>query len=434
MILYRWTAAIGLAVLMLRCGPTEHGSPKPDGEPADSLGTLEVKAILPGTTFPRVSASNRMDTTLCEISRGGSFVTAGMLVPQPDLGYSGVFTQLPVAEDYIAAVFFWNQDGVTAAFGEKTGIRIEAGKRSTAIIDLASFKPRLIEPADASVVSDANPSFRWDPIQGAACYLLQAAMDSSFQFQYFSCEGLTGCEYTHGVSLGPWSVFWRVAARDRKGRAGLWSGTWNFSIGGGTGNFIVQGLGIRFGPYDPATQKAGDFMFLQGYTRLFWEFGLSVGDCQGGLKQLPDFGYLLPMDAWVTAVAYGRIVRAVYQEETQDWEFTAVSTADPGIQVGYDHLVEPRIRDGDIVAPGDTLGRPGIWDGVLGRVEVTIHDVPSGVFRCPIPYLDPAVSDSLAGLILGHMQDWETFTGDTSVYQQDKQLYPGCRVESIVVY
>jgi hypothetical protein len=56
------------------------------------------------------------------------------------------------------------------------------------------------------------------------------------------------------------------------------------------------------------------------------------------------------------------------------------------------------------------------------------------VFRCPIPYLDPAVSDSLAGLILGHMQDWETFTGDTSVYQQDKQLYPGCRVESIVVY
>jgi len=434
MILYRWTAAISLAALMLRCGPTEQGSPKPDGEPADSCGTLEVRAILPGTSVSRISSSHGMDTTLCEISRGGSSVTAGMLVPQPDLSYSGSFTKLEPAEDYVATVFFWNRDGVTAAFGEKTGIRVEAGKSSTAMLELGCFRPNLTDPADGSVTGDANPALRWAPLQGAACYLLQAAMDSSFQHQYFSCECLTACEYTHGVPLGPGTVFWRVAARDKNGRAGLWSATWSFSIWGGTGSFVVQGLGVRFGPYDPATGRAGDFLFLQGYTRLFWEFGLSVGDGQGGLKQLPDFGYLLPMDVWVTAVAYGRIVRAVYQEETQDWEFTAVSTADPGIQVGYDHLVEARIRDGDIVSPGDTLGRPGIWDGVLGRVEVTIHDVPSGVFRCPILYLDPAAADSLEGLIVRHMQDWETFTGDTSVYQQDDHPYPGCRVESVPVY
>jgi len=272
-------------------------------------------------------------------------------------------------------------------------------------------------------------------LRGASAYRLEVASDSNFNQMFFGPDSLTSTEYTHGSAIPPGNVYWRVLARDARGVPGLWSPSWRFSIAGGeAGVFTIRGLGVRFGPWDPVTNRAGDFLFLPGYTRLYWEFGLPVGDGMGGIKQLPDFGYLLPMDVWVTAVAAGRIVRAVYQKETRDWEFTAVSTADPGIQVGYDHLTEPRIGEGDTVAPGDTLGRPGTWDGTLGRTEITIHDVPAGQFRCPLLYLDPGSADSLAGLIDRHMLEWETFTGDTAVYRQEDQPYPGCRVESIGVY
>jgi hypothetical protein len=431
----RKAAAAAVLILgLFRCGPTEPRSPKQDGGTPDATGTLTVRARLPDAALFPGQAGNAPDSALCELVRGSGPVASRMLVLQPDRRYSGTFTDLVPAEDYAASVFVRSGDGVTTAFGDCAGICVEAGKSAVDTVGLKVFRPNLISPADASVTDDDSPTFRWNPLRGAGEYRLQAAADSGFQSLFFSCEGLTVCEYTHGSAFPPGDVWWRVAAGDRKGAAGLWSQVRRFSVGGGTGTFVIRGLGVRFGPWDPVTNRAGDFLFLRGRTRLFWDFGLKVGDGTGGFKELPDFGYNIPADVWVTAVADGRIVRAVYQEDTRDWEFTAVSTADPDIQVGYDHLVEPRIGEGDTVAPGDTLGRPGPWDGTLGRVEVNVHDAAAGVFRCPMLYLDPAVADSLTGLIRRHMADWETFTGDTAVFNQEEQTRPGCRVESIPVY
>jgi hypothetical protein len=198
--------------------------------------------------------------------------------------------------------------------------------------------------------------------------------------------------------------------------------------------FVVENLGVQFGPWDPATNRAGDFLFLANHQKVFLEFGARVGDGQGGTKELPTFEYRIRKDAWVTAIADGRIARAVYQADTRDWEFTSASTADPDFQVGYDHVTDPWIQDGDTVAAGDTLGRPGTWDAELGRFEIMINNGRTGLSYCPFCFFDSTKVETVRNLVLHHMRDWESFKGDTTIWDERRQPFPGCRMESMVTY
>ncbi|MEW6074609.1 MAG: hypothetical protein AB1726_18705 [Planctomycetota bacterium] len=208
------------------------------------------------------------------------------------------------------------------------------------------------------------------------------------------------------------------------------------ACGGGPpadGTFVIQGLGVEFGPWDPSTGRAGDFLFVAGEEKVFLEFGATVRAPDGAAKELPTFEYRIRPDATVRAIAAGRVVRLDFQPETGDYEIGA-ATLDPRFEVGYDHVRAPRIAIGDVLAPGDALGRPGPWNESLGRFEIMIVEAAAGRAWCPFSFYDVELAPAMQESVRRLMADWESFRGDPSTYAEEEQAFPGCRYESMPLY
>jgi hypothetical protein len=202
----------------------------------------------------------------------------------------------------------------------------------------------------------------------------------------------------------------------------------------GKGAFVIENLGVRFGPWNPATNRAGDFLFIPNQHKIFLEFGAVVASAGGGFKELPTFEYRVRKDAWIVAIAEGRITRLVFQPDTRDNEFSATSESDPDFEVGYDHVLNLRVRMNQSIHPGDTLGQPGTWSDDLGRFEIMINNNRTRLSYCPFCYFDTSKAESARGQVLQLMRDWEKFMNDTTIYDEREQSLPGCRMNSMVTY
>jgi hypothetical protein len=202
----------------------------------------------------------------------------------------------------------------------------------------------------------------------------------------------------------------------------------------GTGAFVIENLGVRFGPWDPSTNRAGDFLFVSNQEKVFLEFGAVVASSEGGFKELPTFEYRVRKDAWIVAIAEGKITRLVYQADTGDYEFSATSESNPDFEVGYDHVINLRIGSNQRIHPGDTLGQAGTWSGDLGRFEIMINNNKTRLSYCPFCYFDSVKTAAVTGQVLRLMRDWEMFKHDTTIYDERSHTYPGCRMNSMVTY
>jgi len=200
------------------------------------------------------------------------------------------------------------------------------------------------------------------------------------------------------------------------------------------GTFVIYNLGVVFGPWNPATNQAGDFLFKAREQKVFLEFGAVVADAGGGLKELPTFEYRISKNARVTAIAEGKINRFVYQGDTQDYEIGTRSTVDADWEIGYDHVANPRVALGDAVSPGTVLGNPGTWNADLGRFEIMINNSATGLSCCPLCVFNPDSAAAVKAKVLRHMIDWETFKKDTTLYDEKRHPWPGCRYASMKTY
>lgn len=198
--------------------------------------------------------------------------------------------------------------------------------------------------------------------------------------------------------------------------------------------FVIENLGVRFGPWNKSTNEAGDFLFKPYQRKVFLEFGAEVGAGGGAVKALPTFEYRLKKDVYVTAIAEGEVVRFVYQDNTQDYEFSVRSRNNPAFNVGYDHVKNPTIKMGDSVAAGDTLGSPGTWSDDLGRFEIMVNNYETGLSYCPFCFFNTETVDYYQQQVLQFMKDWEEFEGDTTLYDEKNHVSPGCRMESMESY
>ncbi len=202
----------------------------------------------------------------------------------------------------------------------------------------------------------------------------------------------------------------------------------------GKGTFVIENLGVRFGSWDPSTNRAGDFLFVPNQEKVFLEFGARVAAAEGGFKELPTFEYRVRRNAWVVAIAEGRITRLVYQDDTADYEFTVTSNSDADFEVGYDHILNLRIGLNQSIHPGDTLGQAGTWSDELGRFEIMINNNRTRLSYCPFCYFDTSKAEAAAGQVLQFMRDWERFKNDTTIYDERNHTFPGCRMNSMVTY
>ena len=198
--------------------------------------------------------------------------------------------------------------------------------------------------------------------------------------------------------------------------------------------FKIENLGVHFGTWNRQTNEAGDFYFTRAYPRIFNEFGTRALDPEGNIKELPTMDFVIRRDAFVVSISEGEVVRIYQQEDTDDWEFSIQSLNDPSYDIVYDHLVNLRISLGDRVQPGDTLGNPQPRNADVGFVEIMINNMETGLSYCPMSFLDDDKFDEYVQKISQLMDDWEEFMADTTIYDQENHVIPGCRIESMVSY
>ena len=198
--------------------------------------------------------------------------------------------------------------------------------------------------------------------------------------------------------------------------------------------FIVENLGVSFGHWNRITNSAGDFYFTQDFQKVFSEFGAQVLDPDWNIKELPTIDYVIGRDASIFSISEGEVIGIAYQEETQDWEFSIQSLNDPSYHIVYDHLINLKIKLGDQVQPGDTLGNPRPFNSEVGSVEIMINNLDTKLSYCPLCFLSEDKLEEYKQKVSQLIKDWEDFKGDSTIYDEENHVIPGCRYESMITY
>lgn len=195
----------------------------------------------------------------------------------------------------------------------------------------------------------------------------------------------------------------------------------------------IYNLGVKFDKFNPATGKAGDFVFSKEKAfnnKLFLEFGYLVSNDRGK-KLLPSPTYLLPLGTKIISVGPGRVAEVRVQKETDDFELAIAPTGSPGWKISYDHLKTVNFKNGDSVNAGDVLGTSG--DYTYSEITVFIDGTkPEDIENyCPYLLLDDSVKNEYGQKITQLVKDWENFLGDPSIYNEQSWVFPGCQLEKL---
>jgi hypothetical protein len=192
----------------------------------------------------------------------------------------------------------------------------------------------------------------------------------------------------------------------------------------------IYGIGISLEPWDEETNSAGDVSFdgLQYEDRVFIEFG---GYHAGEPNVHPTF--IIPLGAQIRAVSDGIVYWrktlddndydiCVYRHEGDEWCIT------------YEHVMNPRVEDGDTVKTGDVIGEAGRINEFTesGKFDLKVWKGGSQTVLdyCPYMLFDESVKEEMQAKISMFASDWESFSGN-DVYDEEDWIVPGCAAETL---
>jgi hypothetical protein len=193
---------------------------------------------------------------------------------------------------------------------------------------------------------------------------------------------------------------------------------------------VLKNLLANFAVWDPITDSAGDFKFLASEEKVFLEFG-AVVMTPDGPKTLPTFEYRLPLDTTVVSPIDGTVASIRFQADTEDYEIHLMSSPTSPFLVVVDHVRDLLISEGDAVAAGQSLGKVGPFSLTLGRTELIVVNFIEETAYCPFELFDPDLLLEFQQKVVDLMDDWESFKGDASIYDQAAMVAPGCIVSTL---
>lgn len=208
----------------------------------------------------------------------------------------------------------------------------------------------------------------------------------------------------------------------------------------GTGGSVaLTNLGVKFGAWNPVTNRAGDFLFTDMSSqqnaggRVFAEFG-AVGFNLDPTTPNHSFKYFLPGGTKITAMADTTVLEVKYQAESEDYQIA--SRSDGGYTFTYDHILSPTVSAQKKVKAGSVIGEVGGQPtaNTLGYVEVDVFKSQNNgtvTFYCPIDLLASAVKNSIKQSVTALMDGWEQYSGNAAIYDQLQMVEPGCTTHSI---
>lgn len=199
----------------------------------------------------------------------------------------------------------------------------------------------------------------------------------------------------------------------------------------------IKHLGVNLDYYDPATNKAGDFVFTKakfdaGIQLLFTDYGFVIkgqNTSTGQDKANPQPTFILPVGTKVHSIVDGE-VSDVPQLYSGDYS-VMVKAEGSDLIFETEHVKNVKVKKGDKVKAGDVVGEVSDYDAKgyngMGLVEIGVlqgGNPPKHL--CPFDYLDESIKDETLKKIAALKKSWEEYRGDTTLYDEAKEVTPGC--------
>lgn len=195
----------------------------------------------------------------------------------------------------------------------------------------------------------------------------------------------------------------------------------------------IKHLGVNLEPYDPATNKAGDFEFTKekmAFDMLFFDYGFEVpANSAGPAKTNPQPTFIVPLGTQVHSLVDGEVydVPKLYSNDYS----VMVKGEGSDLVFETEHVMNVKVKKGDKVKAGDVIAEVSDYDAKnyagLGLVEIGVlkaGNPPSHV--CPFDYLDDSIKDETLKNITALQKSWEEYRGDKTIYDESKVVIPGC--------
>lgn len=199
----------------------------------------------------------------------------------------------------------------------------------------------------------------------------------------------------------------------------------------------IKHLGVNLDYYDPATNKAGDFEFTKanfdiGIQLLFTDFGYTISgqiSSTGQDKSNPQPTFILPLGSKVYSLVDGE-VHDVPKLYSNDYS-VMVQAEGSDLIFETEHVINVKVKKGDKVKAGQEVAEVSGYDAHgyagLGLVEIGILRGGNPPFHiCPFDYLDKSIKEETIKKINALKKSWEEYRGDTSLYDESKEVTPGC--------
>lgn len=199
---------------------------------------------------------------------------------------------------------------------------------------------------------------------------------------------------------------------------------------------LIKHLGVVLDDYNSTTGYAGDFRFTKGelsQKRIWMDYGYVISGSQtstGKDKANPQPTFILPLGTKVHSLVDG-IVVGVPKLYSNDYSIQVAASESSPWRYETEHVINPLVKVGDHVAAGQVIAEVSTWDSHnndgMGMVEIGIlkgGNPPQHV--CPFAYLDPSIKEQLQNKIRKLYQAWESYVGDTTLYDEAAMPVTGC--------
>lgn len=197
----------------------------------------------------------------------------------------------------------------------------------------------------------------------------------------------------------------------------------------------IKSLGINLDEYDPSTGMAGDLKFTKtifpsGMQMLFSEYGYEVAaNSAGAAKRNPQPTFIAPLGTKVMSLVDGEVVN-IPKLYSDDYSIH-VQGSGSDLTFETEHVINVKVKVGDKVKAGQVIAEVSDYDAKnydgLGLFEIGVlksGNPPSHV--CLFDYLDDSIKEKTLSQITSLKKSWEEYRGDSTIYDESKNVVPGC--------
>lgn len=147
------------------------------------------------------------------------------------------------------------------------------------------------------------------------------------------------------------------------------------------------------------------------------------------VRHNPNFEFAsMKEDAKLISAIDGVVGFTQMQQDSNDYEVFLMTSEQSNWVIGYDHVVDPKVKKGDIVKVGDLIGYPARQGNGLLRFEFQVNKNnggQDGLHICPVTLLDASVIDSWTTQLKEIQDKWEDVSG-LELYDTSTQDPVGC--------